>query len=116
MATAVHPVVIGSYEALDVHLHDAKKDPDDPSGNVDLTGITLISARAKNPATGTVKDITCAVNGAAMNGNFRLTPDVNTWGEVGTFDLQISYTDGAGHKRIYPSEGNQLKVKVSGAN
>lgn len=111
MATSVHNVVIGSFEALDVHLYDAATE-----ANVDLSGISAISAKAKNPATGTTKTLTCAVNGTPTLGNFRLTPDVTIWTEVGTFDLQISYTDGASNKRIYPSEGNQLKIKVAAAN
>lgn len=111
MATAVHNVVAGSFEALDVHLYDAATE-----ANVDLSGISSITAKAKNTAAGTTKTITCAVQGAPTNGNFRLSPDANTWAEVGTFDLQISYTDGASNKRIYPSEGNQLKIKVAGAN
>lgn len=111
MATAMHYVVAGSYESLDVRLYDPET-----GAYVDLSGISAISAKAKNPATGTVKTIACAVLGAAVNGDFRLTPDANTWSEVGTFDLQITYTDAAVHRRIYPSEGNQMKIKVSGAN
>lgn len=104
-------MVAGSFEALDVHLYDAATE-----ASIDLSGISAISAKAKNPATGTTKTITCAVLGTATNGNFRLSPDVNTWTETGTFDLQIGYTDASGNKRIYPSEGNQLKIKVAGAN
>jgi hypothetical protein len=115
MGPALFPLVAGSNEDLIVQLYDAANDTG--STGIDLTGGTAFSANAKNPATGTtVSFATAAIYGAATDGKVKLTYATNAFVETGTFDLQITYTDGAGKTRKYPSEGNQLKIKVTGAN
>jgi len=115
MATAIHHIVAGSNEPLVIQLYDPSDDTG--SNGIDLTGITNISAKAKNVATGaTVNFATCTVLGDPTNGKFILTSLVTDWATAGTYDIQIKYTDASSNVRIYPSEGNQIKLKVAGAN
>lgn len=115
MAAAVFNLVVGSNEELIVQLYDAANDTG--SNGIDLTAGTSFSAKAQNAATATdVTFASAAIYGAATNGQVKLTYATNAFAEVGTFDVQITYVDGAGKTRIYPSEGNQLKIKVNGAN
>jgi hypothetical protein len=114
MGAAVFSLVKGSNEDLIVQLYDAANDTG--SNGIDLSGASGFSAKAKNPVTLTaVTFATAAVYGAATDGKVKLTYATSAFSEIGTFDLQISYTD-AGKTRVYPSEGNQLKIKVKGAN
>lgn len=114
MTTEVHSLVIGSNETLVVQLYDIASDTG--SNGIDLTGISSVVVKAKNPATGTTKTLTGAVLGTPTDGKFSINSLTSDWSEVGVWTLQIKYTDATGKTRIYPSEGNQLKVKVSEAN
>ena len=114
MAAAIHYVVVGSNEDLIVQLYDVANDTG--VNGIDLTSITSIVVKAKNQNTSTVKTLTGVVYGAATDGKFQISSLTTDWSEVGTWDLQIKYTDALGKTRIYPSEGNQIKIKVSGAN
>lgn len=114
MAIAMHHLVIGSNEDLIIQLYDVANDTG--VNGIDLTGITSIVVKVKNPATSTVKTLTGIVYGTPTDGKFQISSLTTDWSEVGTWDLQIKYVDAATHTRIYPSEGNQIKIKVSGAN
>lgn len=114
MSSGMHSLVKGSNETLVVQLYDIAADTG--SNGIDLTGISAIVVKARNPATGTVKTLTGAVLGTATDGKFSINSTTSDWAEVGVWDLQIKYTDATGKTRIYPSEGNQLKVKVTEAN
>ena len=113
MATELHEIIVGTNESLLVQLYD--KDNDDGSTGIDLTGCTTFAATGKDSA-GNKKNFTAAtVDGATTLGTLKLTYATNTF-PAATYDIQITYTAPDGTTRGYPSQGNQLKLKVNGAN
>lgn len=115
MARPVFELVKGSNEPIVVQLYPVATDTG--ANGINLTGATSMSANAKHVDTGAVVAFdSCAVYGDATEGNVRMLYDATDFSVVGLYDVQITYTDGAGYVRKYPSEGSGLRIKINGSN
>lgn len=115
MARPIFDLVKGSNEPIVIQLYPVATDTG--SNGIDLTGATSMTASAKHVDTGAVVSFnSAAVYGTATNGQVRLLYDTTDFAVVGLWDIQITYTDGAGYVRRYPNEGTGLRMRVNGSN
>lgn len=119
MAVAIFHMVKGSNEKITVQLFDPTNDTG--ANGIDLSNVDTgigVTAKAKHTVSGTVVTFNSAtVKAPATDGKFELEYDATDFTETGVYDLQIKYTTlVTAEVRIYPSEGNQLKIRVAEAN
>jgi hypothetical protein len=57
-----------------------------------------------------------AISGTPTTGKVVLIYDTSDFTVLVLYDVQITYTDGAGYVRRYPSEGGGLRLRLNGAN
>lgn len=108
-------MVKGSNEPIIIQLYPTATDTG--SNGIDLTGATSITASARHIDTGAVVSFTtAAVYGASTDGKVRLLYATNSFTALGLYDIQVTYTDGAGYTRRYPSEGGGLRLRLNGSN
>lgn len=115
MSRPIFDLVKGSNEPIVIQLYPVATDTG--SNGIDLTGATAMTANAKHIDTGSVVAFaTAAVHGTPTDGKVQLLYSTNTFTVLGLYDIQITYTDGAGYVRRYPSEGGGLRLRLNGAN
>lgn len=115
MSRPIFDLVKGSNEPIVVQLYPTGSDTG--SNGIDLTGATSMSASARHIDTGAVVNFTtAAVYGTATDGKVRLLYGTTSFTVLGLYDIQITYTDGGGYTRRYPSEGGGLRLRLNGSN
>lgn len=118
MAVAIFHMVKGCNEKIIVQLFDPSNDTG--TNGIDLSGVDTgtLGAKAKHTVSGTVVTFNSAsVVAPATDGKIELVYDTTDFTETGVYDLQIKYVTLVSlETRIYPSEGNQLKIRVAAAN
>lgn len=115
MARPIFDLVKGSNEPIVIQLYAV--DTDDGSSGIDLTGAVSLSASAKHEDTAAVVAFdSCAIYGTPTNGQVRLLYDATDFTTLGLYNIQITFTDGAGYTRRYPSEGTGLRMRLNGSN
>lgn len=115
MARPIFDMVKGSNEPIIIQLYPVEADTG--SNGIDLTGAVSLSASAKHVDTAAVVAFdSCAVYGTPTEGTVRLLYDTTDFTTLGLYDIQITFTDGAGYTRRYPSEGTGLRMRLNGSN
>jgi hypothetical protein len=115
MARVVFDMVKGSSEPIIIQLYPVATDTG--TNGIDLTGATSLSASAKHVDTAAVVNFdSAAVYGTPTDGKVRLLYDAADFTALGLYDIQITFTDGAGYVRRYPSEGTGLRMRLNGSN
>ena len=115
MARPIFDLVKGSNEPIIIQLYPVETDTG--SNGIDLTGAAGMSASAKHVDTEAVTGFdSCAVYGTPTDGKVRLLYDTTDFTALGLYDIQITFTDGAGYVRRYPSEGTGLRMRINGSN
>ena len=109
MAVAVFDLIVGSNEPIVVQLYPLSDEGG--SAGISLSGATSVAAHAKPAAGGTTVALTATVSDTA-NGKVTLNYATGDFA-MGTWQLQIKFLDGAGKQRRYPSEDQQLLLRVN---
>lgn len=115
MARPIFDLVKGSNEPIIIQLYPVETDTG--SNGIDLTGATSMTASARHVDTAAVVAFdSCTVYGTPTDGKVRLLYDTTDFTALGLYDIQITFTDGAGYVRRYPSEGSGLRMRLNGSN
>ncbi len=106
----IQAIRLGSNPSLTVQLYDG-----DTESPLALSGPTGFGASAKM-ADGTKVTFSSAVVVDAANGKVKLDYASNAFTKAGTYDVDVTATDGSGKSVIYPYERGTLKLRVDPAN
>lgn len=104
-----HAIVAASNQPIIVELTSV-----DTGLAINLTGITSPSAKAwlADGSGSAISFTAAAVEGDATDGTIKLSFATGTFTTLGTYALQIQYTDAAGKIHIYPSDGDSLRFTL----
>lgn len=115
MSRPIFDMVKGSNEPIIIQLYPTATDTG--SNGIDLTGATSMTASARHIDTAAVVSFnSAAIYGPPTDGQVKLLYDTTDFTVLGLYDVQITYTDGAGYVRRYPSEGGGLRLRLNGSN
>lgn len=111
MTTQNFKIVKGSNASLVVQLYPVETDTG--VNGIDLTGSTSFSAVAKRlDGEGSAVNFNSAAVTDAENGKVQLDYDTSDFTDVAVYTIQISYTDSNSKTRIYPSDGDSLRLQI----